>query len=72
MDSTHPQENIRSLQDPYPVDPIQQPFRDFSTYESVVGLYVEGTSIPTVEGAALHLFRPGIGEAKIGYNFFVY
>ena len=72
MDSRHPQEFVKSLSDPYPVDPVNPPFRDFSTAESVAGLYVGETSVLAPVGPATHIFRPAIGTAIIEYDFFVY
>lgn len=71
-DRLHPQDFIKPKNDPYPVYPVSQPMRDYDTAESVVGFYTDSTSIETPNGAALHLFRPGIDFAKLEYDFFVY
>lgn len=71
-DPAHPQDFIRAKEDPYPVYPVSEPFRDFNLTESVVGFDVGTTTIDTPDGPALHLFRPGIGDAILEYDFFVY
>lgn len=71
-DNAHPQMFIQAKDDPYPVSPISEPLRDYDSTESVVGFYVDSTLIPTPDGPGLHLFRPGIGKAKLEYDFFVY
>lgn len=71
-DRAHPQDFIRAKSDPYAVDPINPPLRDFSLSESVIGFTIGETSVATPTGPALHLFRPGIGRAVIDYDFFVY
>lgn len=71
-DKAHPQDFVKALDDPYPVYPVSQPFRDFNFTESVVGFDVGTTTVDTPDGPALHLFRPGIGNAILEYDFFVY
>lgn len=71
-DKVHPQDFVRAKEDPYPVTPISDPFRDYNLTESVIGFDVGETNIPTPFGPALHLFRPGIEAATLEYDFFVY
>lgn len=71
-DRAHPQDFVRAKEDPYPVYPVSQPLRDFSLDESVVGFDVGTTTVDTPDGPALHIFRPGIGDAILEYDFFVY
>lgn len=72
-DRAHPQDFIRAKEDPYPVYPIHPPLRQYENpCASIVGFFVGDTSVPTPDGPALHLFRPGIGEAEIECTFFVY
>jgi len=71
-DPAHPQDFIKAKEDPYPVYPVSQPLRSFSLDESVVGFDVGETTIDTPDGPALHIFRPGIGDAILEYDFFVY
>jgi hypothetical protein len=71
-DKLHPQDFVKALEDPYPVYPVSQPLRDFNLTESVVGFDVGTTTVDTPSGPALHLYRPGIGQAIIEYDFFVY
>jgi len=71
-DPAHPQDFIRAKEDPYPVYPVSQPFRAFNLTESVVGFDVGTTTVDTPDGPALHIFRPGIGDAILEYDFFVY
>lgn len=71
-DRLHPQDFIQAKDDPYPVYPISEPLRDYDTYDSVVGFYVDSTLIDTPSGAALHLFRPGVDFATVEYDLFVY
>jgi hypothetical protein len=71
-DKAHPQMFVTAKDDPYPVSPTSQPFRDFNLTESVVGFDVGDTTVDTPSGPALHLFRPGIGDAILEYDFFVY
>lgn len=72
MDAAHPQEFVKALADPYPVDPTSPPMRNYDLSQSVVGFTIGDTSLSTPQGAALHLYRPGIGNAIVGYDFFVY
>lgn len=71
MDAIHPQTFIRAKEDPYPVDPISQPLREYNKYDNVE-FYIDSTTIEPVLGAGLHLFRPGIGSATVEYDLFVY
>lgn len=72
-DHAHPQDFVKALEDPYPVYPISQPLRDYSLDQSVVGFFVGHTSVATVtDSPALHIYRPGVGDAIIEYDLFVY
>jgi len=71
-DRAHPQMFVKALDDPYPVYPVSQPFRAFNLTESVVGFDVGTTTVDTPDGPALHLYRPGVGDATIEYDLFVY
>jgi hypothetical protein len=71
-DHLHPQDFIKPKDDPYPVTPVSEPLRDFQLDESTIGFFVDSTSIETPQGAALHLFRPGVDFAKLEYDLFVY
>lgn len=71
-DPAHPQDFVRALDDPYPVYPVSEPFRAFNLTESVVGFEVGTTTVDTPDGPALHIYRPGIGDAILEYDFFVY
>lgn len=71
-DKAHPQDFVRALEDPYPVSPISEPLRSYFLDESVVGFDVGTTTVDTPDGPALHIFRPGIGQAILEYDFFVY
>lgn len=72
-DPAHPQDFIRAKDDPYPIYPVNPPDRDYDLTDSTIGFFVGNTniSIPT-DGAALHLYRPALGDARIEYDFFVY
>lgn len=72
LDRAHPQDFVRAKEDPYPVEPIHPPLREYDMTESVIGFWVGNTNVSTPDGAALHIFRPGIGDAEIEYDFFVY
>lgn len=73
MDQAHPQDFIRAKEDPTPVWPESPTFDAFNLTESVVGFTVGTTSVLTQTASpALHIYRPGIGEAIVGYDFFVY
>jgi len=71
MDAAHPQMFIRAKEDPYPVDPISQPLRDYNIYDNVE-FFIDSTTLTPPLGAALHLFRPGIDSAIVEYDLFVY
>lgn len=71
-DEAHPQDFVYAKADPYPVDITTGPPLIPDTSQSVVGFSVGNTTLPTVDGPALHIFRPGIGNATIEYDFFVY
>lgn len=72
MDQAHPQEFVRAKDDPHAVYPINPPLRDYTTYDSVIGFTIANSGVSVPDGAALHLFRPGLEDAKIEYDFFVY
>ncbi len=71
-DKAHPQDFIKALEDPYPVYPTSQPLRTYDLTESVVGFTVGETTVPTPDGPALHIYRPGVGDAIIEYDLFVF
>lgn len=71
MDMAHPQMFVRAKEDPYPVDPISPPLREYDKYDNVE-FYIDSTTIEPVNGPALHLFRPGVGDAIVEYDLFVY
>lgn len=70
-DKAHPQMFVRAKEDPYPVYPVSPPFREYDLTESVVGFHVGTTNVPTVDGPALHLYRPGVNDAVVEYDTFV-
>lgn len=71
-DRMHPQDFIRPLDDPYPVWPVHAPLREYDLSESVIGFTIGTTSVPVEDCPALPLFRPGLGDAEIEYDLFVY
>lgn len=71
-DRLHPQDFVAAEGDPYPVYPTSEPLRDYDLDESVIGFDIGTTTVDTPDGPALHLFRPGVNNAIIEYDLFVY
>jgi hypothetical protein len=71
-DSEQPQDFVRALDDPKPVPFASLPDTNFDVC-NVLPYYIGNTRVknPT-NGPADHLYRYGIGEAKIGCSFIVY
>jgi len=77
-DHQHPQDFVRAGQDPYINDPQASPAYTYDTSAYNVSAYVYGTTIPTPQGPAFHLFgitgaagAQGIGPMVIGTTFVV-
>lgn len=70
-DRLHPQMFIKAKDDPHVVPFISEPLRSYTT-EPTVEFYIDNTTIEPAFGPASHLFYPGIGDAVIEYNFFVW
>jgi len=72
-DKAHPQMFVAAKDDPYPVYPVSQPFRNFNLDESVIGFDVGTTNIDIpMASPALHIYRHGVDYATIEYDLFVY
>lgn len=73
MDGAHPQMFVKAKSDPFPVDPLHPPLRDFKeACLSNQGFYVNNSNVLAPVGPATSLFRPAIPDAQIGCNFYVY
>lgn len=73
MDSLHPQTYIKPKNDPYIVDPISPPMRDYEeACLSNQGFYVNNSTVPVLPSPGQSLFRPAIPDAQVGCSFYVY
>jgi hypothetical protein len=72
LDRANPQDFVRAKEDPYPVSPIHPPLRHYDLCATKAGLEVGTTGIRRPTGPASHLYEPGIGDAEIGCDFYVY
>lgn len=73
MDAAHPQMFIRAKNDPFVMTPLHPPFRNYAdACDSNQGFFVNNSNVPVLPSPAGSLFRPGIGDAIIGCNFYVY
>lgn len=70
-DRLHPQMFIKAKDDPHVVPFISPPLREYTT-DPTVEFYIDNTTIMPTFGPAWHLAYPGIGDAIIEYNFFVW
>lgn len=73
MDAAHPQMFIRAKGDPYVMNPLAPPFREYEeACVSNQGFYVNNSTVPAPWGAATHIYRPAIPDAAVGCDFYVY
>lgn len=74
LEFRHPQEFIRARSDPEPVQNVRQAVpseRAFLATPIFVGSAGATTVRTRTDGAAYHLFDPGIGEMVVGISFLV-
>lgn len=73
MDKAHPQMFVRAKGDPYVVEPINPPFRNYDeACLSNQGFYVNNSTVPVLPSPGQSLYRPAIPDAVIGCTFYVY
>jgi len=70
-DRLHPQMFIKAKDDPHVVPFISEPLRSYTT-DPTVEFYIDNTTIEPTFGPATHLTYPGVGDAVVEYNLFVW
>lgn len=66
----HPQWYVQAGGDPYPVDLIR-PETPVEIPTNVAPTTVGETSVSAPQGATFHLFNPGVGSMRVGFDFVV-
>jgi len=70
-ETRQPQEFVRPGTDPHPPSEVRSD--GFTTQAcSTIGIFIGATTVPVPSnGAAAHLFDPGVGSMEIGCTFYV-